>query len=106
MCTGVNEDNKPYTFAVVNRNSENKCMDHPKGLLKESGSCQDFFVYIRRKDDRDEAAKEKDESTIYNQRWIGFLSNSTRLASHNHPEPLPSKLGAKLSGDIAKVSQA
>jgi len=82
--------NGPCQHAISNRFQANSCRNHPNTILKPSGECGHFFVYIQKKEES-------------NQRWIGFLSNSTKEASHDHPEPVPNKLSAKLNADIGKV---
>ncbi len=69
-------------------------MNHQSAALVATGKCEDcFFVNVR-------PAAEND-----NRRWIGFLSNSKHIAAHHHPEPVPSKLGSQLKGDIIEVVQ-
>ena len=89
------EDEKPCTFAVCNRRQDNVCMDHETAALVPSGPCSScFFIYV--------TPKEKEDK----RRWLGFLSNSGSLpATHSHPKPVPSKLGAKLKEDIEKAVQ-
>ncbi len=75
---------------------QNNCPFHELEPLISSGPCSAscFMVYIRPGDLGD------------NRRWLGFLSKSVDAsAQHTHPQPVPSKLGSKLKGDIQSAVQ-
>lgn len=95
MCGGENEDGSVCSRAISNRMRDNDCLSHSATApLKSSGKCPAYFIYIR-------PFLEDD-----NRRWLGIASACPSTAgdpSHNHPEPIESKLDSSVKEDISKA---
>ena len=73
---------------------ENDCLSHPSASLNRTGDCPIYFVYIRPKDENDK------------RRWIGNMDKlEDDIPSHNHPQPIESKLNSMLVADVAHALQ-
>ena len=93
MCDGINKDGSGCSRCIPNINRKNDCLCHPTAPLKQTGKCPSTLVYIRPLLDSDK------------RRWLGLLKTdpSPGKPSHNHLEPIESKLPSVLKDDIRKL---
>ena len=93
VCDFKSEAEEPCSHAVCNRKNVNSCMKHPDSLLKATGPCDGYFVYVSPTD------------TNSNERFLGILyqREDTSPAKHSHPIPAASKLGSMVEADMAEA---
>ncbi len=73
---------------------ENDCLYHPSAPLVRTGDCPIYFFYICPKNENDK------------RRWIGVMEKlEDDIPSHNHPQPIESKLNSLLVADVAHALQ-